>query len=133
MKKILVADDNFYNRDLVCLTFETEPYELLVAENGEQALELAQAEKPEVILLDVVMPGRLDGLAVCRMLRKHEQGRKPHIIILTVKGQTWDKQAGYDAGADDYVVKPFSPTELKQRVTGILERRLSADRSRKAS
>ncbi len=123
MKKILVVDDNFHNRNLVLLTFELEPYELLTAENGEQALVLAQSEKPDVILLDVLMPGKLDGFAVCRRLRNSEQTRNTRIVMLTVKGQTWDKEAGFEAGADDYIVKPYSPLELKHRVTNLLEAR----------
>ncbi len=120
MKKILVVDDNFYNRDLICLTFELAPYQLLLAEDGEQALALAEAEQPDVILLDVILPGKLDGLDVCRSLRRDAQTRSAHIVLVTVKGQAWDKQAGYAAGADDYVVKPFSPLDLKQRVEAVL-------------
>jgi two-component system phosphate regulon response regulator PhoB len=121
MKKLLVVDDNFHNRNLVCLTFELEPFEILMAENGEQALAVAQAEKPDVILLDVLMPGNLDGFSVCRRLRNNEQTKDSRIVMLTVKGQVWDKEAGYEAGADDYIVKPYSPLELKHRVTDLLE------------
>ncbi len=120
MQKILVVDDNFYNRDLICLTFELEPYELILAENGEQALALAQAKRPDLVLLDVILPGTLDGLQVCQMLRGTLPTNPPYIIMVSVKGQAWDKQAGYAAGADDYVVKPFSPLDLKQRVTTVL-------------
>lgn len=123
MKKILIVDDNFHNRNLVCLTFELDPYELLMAENGEQALALAQAEKPDVVLLDVLMPGNLDGYAVCRQLRSSEPTKDSRIVMLTVKGQVWDMEAGFDAGADDYIVKPYSPLELKHRVTNLLEAR----------
>ena len=121
MKKILVVDDNFHNLNLVRLIFELEPYTLLIAENGREALAIAEAERPEVILLDILLPGDLDGYLVCQLLRRNERTKNLHVIMLTAKGQEWDKEAGFAAGADEYVVKPYSPLELKDRVTAILE------------
>ena len=111
MKKILVVDDQPAVRELVSVTLE----------NGDQALALARAELPEMLLLDVQMPGgSLDGLEVCRLLKDDECTKDIYIVMLTAKGQTWDKQAGQDAGADDYFVKPFSPLQLMAKVEQIL-------------
>jgi two-component system, OmpR family, phosphate regulon response regulator PhoB len=100
---------------------EIGPYQILMAENGNQALAMAQAELPEMMLLDIQMPGgTLDGLDVCRMLKSDERTKNIYIVMLTAKGQDWDKQAGVDSGADDYFVKPFSPLELLNKVEEIL-------------
>ncbi|MEP7285657.1 MAG: response regulator [Chloroflexota bacterium] len=122
MKKILIVDDQPTVRELVSVTLEIGPYQILTAENGDQALALAQAEVPDLILLDIQMPGgKLDGLEVCRILKSAEPTKRIHIIMLTAKGQDWDKQVGYDVGADDYFVKPFSPLELINKVEDILK------------
>ncbi|MCC7451937.1 MAG: response regulator [Anaerolineae bacterium] len=121
MKKILIVDDQPAVRELVSVTLEIGPYKILTAENGDQALALARTEMPDLILLDVQMPGgSLDGLDVCRTLKKDARTRQIHIVMLTAKGQDWDKQAGREAGADDYFVKPFSPLELMNKVEAVL-------------
>jgi two-component system, OmpR family, phosphate regulon response regulator PhoB len=121
MKKILVVDDQPAVRELVSVTLEIGPYEILVAENGDQALELARTHMPDLILLDIQMPGgKLDGLDVCRILKSDEQTKDIYIVLLTAKGQDWDKQAGKEAGTDDYFVKPFSPLELMNKVEAVL-------------
>jgi two-component system, OmpR family, phosphate regulon response regulator PhoB len=120
MKKILIVDDQAPVRELVSVTLEIGPYQILAAENGHQALETARAEMPDLILLDIQMPGSLDGLEVCRILKSDPETHDMFIIILTAKGQDWDRQAGYDAGADDYFVKPFSPLELMHKVDAVL-------------
>lgn len=121
MKKILIVDDQPAVRELVSVTLEIGPYKILTAENGDQALALARAEMPDLILLDVQMPGgSLDGLDVCRTLKKDGRTKQIYIVMLTAKGQDWDKQAGREAGADDYFVKPFSPLELMNKVEAVL-------------
>ncbi len=121
MKKILIVDDQPAVRELVSITLEIGPYQILTAENGDQALIMAQSEMPDLMLLDVQMPGStLDGLDVCRTLKSSDGTRNIFIIMLTAKGQDWDKEAGADAGADDYFVKPFSPLSLMQRVEEVL-------------
>jgi two-component system phosphate regulon response regulator PhoB len=121
MKKILIVDDQPSVRELVSVTLEIGPYQILTAENGDQALNLAQAELPDLMLLDIQMPGgKLDGLEVCRALKSSERTKGIHIIMLTAKGQNWDKEAGYDVGANDYFVKPFSPLELMNKVEAVL-------------
>jgi len=121
MKKILVVDDHAAVRELVGVTLEIGPYHILTAENGDQALEVARAELPELMLLDIQMPGgQLDGLEVCRLLKNDELTRNIYIVLLTAKGQEWDKKLGFDAGADDYFVKPFSPLDLMNKVEEVL-------------
>jgi len=121
MKKILIVDDQSTVRELVSVTLEIGPYQLLTAENGDQALVLAQRELPDLMLLDIQMPGgKLDGLDVCRALKSDPATQKIYIIMLTAKGQEWDKEAGHVAGADEYLVKPFSPLELMNKVESVL-------------
>lgn len=121
MKTILVVDDQPSVRELVSVTLEIGPYRILTAENGDEALELATNELPDLILLDIQMPGgTLDGLEVCRLVKADERTRGIYIILLTAKGQNWDREAGVDAGADDYFVKPFSPLELMSKVEAVL-------------
>jgi two-component system, OmpR family, phosphate regulon response regulator PhoB len=121
MKTILVVDDQPSVRELVSVTLEIGPYRILTAENGDDALEMARNELPDLILLDIQMPGgTLDGLEVCRILKGDKHTSGIHIIMLTAKGQNWDREAGNEAGADDYFVKPFSPLELMNKVEAVL-------------
>lgn len=120
MKKILIVDDKAEVRELVSVTLEIGPYEILTAENGHEALKLAREAMPHLILLDIQMPGELDGLDVCRTLKKDAATKEIYILMLTAKGQDWDKKAGYDAGADGYFVKPFSPLQLINQIEEIL-------------
>ncbi len=116
--KILVADDDRNICELLRLYLEKEGFTPVIAEDGEQALAVFDAEKPALVLLDVMMP-RLDGWQVCRELRK-----KSHcpIIMLTAKGEVFDKVLGFDLGADDYVTKPFEAKEVIARVKAVLRR-----------
>jgi len=122
MKKILIVDDQAAVRELVSVTLEIGPYQILEASNGDEALQKARDERPDLILLDIQMPGgKLDGLQVCRLLKGDAETRNIHIVLLTAKGQEWDKQAGQEAGADDYFVKPFSPLDLMNTVEKYLK------------
>lgn len=122
MKKILIVDDQAAVRELVSVTLEIGPYQILEAANGDDALRMAQSQMPDLILLDIQMPGgKLDGLEVCRILKADEATRHIRIVFLTAKGQEWDKQAGQDAKADGYFVKPFSPLDLMNTVEDILK------------
>ena len=120
MKKILVVDDQAEVRELVKVTLEVNDYQLLMAENGQQALDMVKAEQPDLILLDIMMPGGPDGIEVCRQLKS--EGVNSTIVMLTAKGEDADVDAGYAAGADDYFVKPFSPLELIEKVEDVLGR-----------
>ncbi len=120
MKKILIVDDQQEVRELVSVTLEIGSHEILTASNGSEALEIARSAHPDVILLDVMMPGGPDGIEVCRRLKSDESTQDIYIVILTAKGQDADRQRGGDAGADDYFVKPFSPLELMQKIDTVL-------------
>lgn len=120
MKKILIVDDQSEVRELVEVTLRIGDYQILQAASGEQALETARSEKPDLILLDVMMPGEIDGIDVCRQLKGDPETAGMAIVMLTAKSQDADVAAGREAGADDYFSKPFSPLELMQKVEEIL-------------
>ncbi|HET9878380.1 MAG TPA: response regulator transcription factor [Candidatus Limnocylindria bacterium] len=119
MATILVVDDDANIRELLRLYVEREGHRTLFAASGEAALELAMRTKPDIVLLDVMLPG-MDGLEVCRRLR--DVSDVP-ILLLTARSAEGDRVIGLDLGADDYVVKPFSPRELMARVRALLRRR----------
>ena len=122
MKKILVAEDEQAIREFVVINLRRAGYDTLEAGTGEEALEIYERENGsiDVALLDIMMPGQLDGLAVCRQLR--EKSGSIGIILLTARTQEMDKVTGLLVGADDYVTKPFSPSELMARVDAIYRR-----------
>jgi two-component system alkaline phosphatase synthesis response regulator PhoP len=91
-----------------------------LASNGTEALQMARTEKPNLLLLDIMMPDGPDGLEVCRILKNDPATADINIVMLTSKGQDWDLESGYEAGANDYFVKPFSPLELIQKVEQVL-------------
>lgn len=115
-RKILIVDDNVELRMLIRLTLEFSDCELLEAENAAAGLEIIQQHQPEIVLLDVMMPGEMDGLALCRLIKNDDELKHIKVFMLSAKGQKTDIQVGDEAGADDYVVKPFSPSELMQKL-----------------
>lgn len=117
-RKILVVDDDRKTVDLIKLYLEKDGYRVLAAFDGQQALELARQKRPDLIVLDLMLP-QVDGLDVCRILRA-ESGVP--IIMLTARTTEEDKLLGLDLGADDYVTKPFSPREVVARVKAVLRR-----------
>jgi two-component system phosphate regulon response regulator PhoB len=116
---VLVADDDPDILALVRLRLERDGYEVLSAPDGETALDLALARTPDLALLDVMMP-RLDGYEVARRLRRHGPTTAIPIILLTARVQEPDVELGIEAGADDYVIKPFSPQAVGARVQAAL-------------
>ena len=116
--KILIVDDDRNICELLRLYLEKEGYETQLAYDGEQALERFAADKPGLILLDVMMP-RIDGWEVCRRIRASSQ---VPVIMLTAKGETFDKVLGLELGADDYIVKPFDTKEVVARIKAVLRR-----------
>jgi len=116
--KIMVVDDDSNICELLRLYLEKEGFEAVIMENGEKALAAFDSEKPDLILLDVMMP-RLDGWQVCREIRKTSQCP---IIMLTAKGEVFDRVLGLELGADDYVVKPFETKEVIARIKAVLRR-----------
>ena len=118
--KILVVDDERAVRESLRRALELEGYEIELAEDGGQALErLAREDQPDAVILDVLMPG-VDGLEVCRTLRS--QGSRLPVLMLTARTQVEDRVEGLDAGADDYLTKPFALEELLARVRALLRR-----------
>lgn len=120
--KILVADDSSTVRRLVSARLVADGYEVIEAEDGEEALRLAISEAPDLVVLDKVMP-KLDGLEVVRLLRDREDTRGLPIVMLTEKVGEEDVLDGLGVGVDEYMPKPFSPRELSMRVQRALERR----------
>ena len=115
---VLVADDEQRITKLVALTLHDEGFRVVTANSGEEALRKAEEVRPDIVLLDIVMPD-LDGIEVMRQLR---EWRHVPVILLTAKGATADRAKGLDLGADDYVAKPFHPDELAARVRAVLRR-----------
>ena len=122
--KLLLVDDEPTNLQVLRGILQAD-YRLLYARDGAKALELAAAELPELVLLDVMMPGEIDGIEACRRLRADSDLREVPIVMLSAKGQVSDRLAGMAAGANEYVVKPFEPALLQQVV-----QRLTADGGR---
>jgi len=120
MKKILIVDDEEKVRKLVEVTLSGGDLEVLHASSGDEALGTAREAKPDIVLLDIMMPGKLDGFDVCRLLKKDPDTKGIYIIMLTAKGQQADRKKGLALGADDYFVKPFSPMELMDKIDNIL-------------
>jgi len=125
MPKILVVDDEHNIIELVVYNLKTAGYETISAEDGKTGLTLAIEEKPDLILLDVMLPG-MNGLDVCRELRNEYQLRMP-IIMLTARADEIDKVLGLEFGADDYMTKPFSIRELMARIKAALRRSETAE------
>jgi two-component system, OmpR family, phosphate regulon response regulator PhoB len=120
VKKILIVDDVEEVRDLVEKTLRRSDRQVFKADNGEAGVQMAIAESPDIIMMDVMMPGTVDGLQATRILKSHPNTKDCTVILLTAKGQSVDRQQGTEAGADDYIVKPFSPLELMKKVDKIL-------------
>ena len=120
MKKILIADDRQEVRDLVEATLRRGRYTVLTAANGVQAIETARAEKPDLILMDIAMPGDIDGLEATRILKNDPATSFLKVVMLTGRGQASDQEKAFQSGADDYFVKPFSPLELLRKIDGVV-------------
>ncbi|NLZ47034.1 MAG: response regulator transcription factor [Clostridiales bacterium] len=123
MAKILVVDDEAKIRTVVREYAEYEGYEVGEAEDGMQAVEMAKANNYDIIIMDIMMP-RLDGFSACKEIRKT---LKTPVIMLSARGEEYDKLFGFELGIDDYVVKPFSPKELLARVSAVLSRAASKE------
>jgi DNA-binding response OmpR family regulator len=119
---VLAADDDEDILALIAFRLERSGYTVILARDGEEALALARDERPDLAVLDVMMP-KLDGFALTRRLRTDEATSRMPIILLTARAQDADVQRGFDVGADDYLRKPFNPQELRARVQAILGRR----------
>jgi len=121
MKKgrILVVDDEVYIVHILDFSLGMEGYEVVTALNGEEALAKAAEHKPDLVVLDIMMP-RMDGYETCRRLKGDEATRHIPVILLSAKGRNVDQKMGFEVGADDYITKPFSPRKLVERINAIL-------------
>ena len=118
-KKVLICDDEPFILESVSYVAREEGHQVFTAEDGEESLRVAREERPDLMFLDLMMP-RKNGYEVCKALREQEDTRSIHIIILTARGQETDRIRGIEAGAQEYMTKPFSPRKLRQRMREIL-------------
>ena len=120
MKKILVAEDEQDIEELIAFTLRYGGYEVISVSNGEEAFESACRNKPDLILLDIRMPV-MSGIEACKLLKADPLTSHIPIVFLSAKGQKSEIKEGFEAGAEDYLLKPFSPEELNKRLREILE------------
>jgi DNA-binding response OmpR family regulator len=120
-RKILVVDDEAVLVETIAYNLEQDGYQVVTAADGNSALEAARRERPNMVILDIMLPG-VDGLEICRRLRREKETARVPIIMLTAKGDEIDRVVGLEVGADDYVTKPFGRRELLARVRALFRR-----------
>ncbi len=116
MKKILIVEDHADIRKLLRMTLEFSEFEVFEAANGDEAWLQAQQIQPDIVLLDVMMPGELSGLELCCSIKTCPALGHTRVVLLTARGSAQDRQAGFNAGADEYLVKPFSTLKLLETI-----------------
>ena len=117
--KILVVDDEVNITQILEFSIGAEGFEVISAQNGEEAIEKARREQPDLIILDIMMP-KIDGYEACRILKANPLTKNIPVVLLTAKGRDIDKRLGMEVGATDYIVKPFSPNKLVERIHQLL-------------
>jgi two-component system phosphate regulon response regulator PhoB len=120
MKKILIVDDKKEIRQLVEVTLRSEDYKILQAGDGKEGIEIAKAERPDLILMDIMMPGDMSGLEATKAIKNDPETKNIPVIMLTAQGRKQDREIGLEAGADDFFTKPFRPLELIKKVEEVL-------------
>ncbi len=118
-KRILIVEDHADIRRLIRMTLEFEEHDIHEAVNADEGLEAVKRLRPELLLLDVMMPGSMDGLDLCRLVKSDPSLGLPQVILLTARGQSQDIEAGMNAGADAYLLKPFSPLKLIETINNL--------------
>jgi len=118
-KKILIADDNEYIREALTYLLEDEGYTVSQAKDGAEALRKVREVSPDILFLDIMMP-EINGYDVCRAIKNDPDLKKTYVILLTAKGQVEEQERGKEVGADEYVLKPFSPMEILAKIKNIL-------------
>jgi two-component system OmpR family response regulator len=121
MGYILIAEDDAHIRLLIQRKLETAGYKVRTTPNGSEALKMALDDPPRMVLLDIMLPG-MDGLEVCQAIKTELAAKAPYVIIISARGSEDDVRAGEAAGADDYLIKPFSPHDLLEHVEALLDR-----------
>jgi two-component system alkaline phosphatase synthesis response regulator PhoP len=114
-KKILIADDNEHVRESLASILEDEGYALWIAKDGAEALRKVREVSPDILILDVTMP-EMSGYEVCRIIKSDPDLKKTFVLMLSAKGQATEQERGKEVGADEYLVKPFSPSEILARI-----------------
>jgi len=122
--RILVVDDEIYIVHILDFSLGMEGYEVITALDGEAALEKMATERPDLIVLDIMMP-KLDGYEVCKAIKGNPETAHIPVILLSAKGRNVDQKMGFDVGADDYITKPFSPRKLVERINQLLGQTVS--------
>ncbi len=117
---ILVADDEPFIQRSLAFVLKKEGFEVLTADNGQEAIEKAKEFRPKIMFLDIMMP-KMNGLSVCRAIKSDETLKASYVVILTAKGQEVDRELGFREGADHFMTKPFSPREVVEMVRGIMK------------
>ncbi|MEK6700193.1 MAG: response regulator [Nitrospirota bacterium] len=120
-KKILIADDNENIREALTYLLEDEGYKLALARDGADALKKVREFLPDILFLDIMMP-EMNGYEVCRAIKNDPKLRNTYVIMLTAKGQVAEQERGKEVGADEYIVKPFSPMEILSKIKNILDK-----------
>jgi DNA-binding response OmpR family regulator len=118
-RKILVVDDERYILHILDFSLGAEGYEVITAGDGEQAVERTKVDHPDLIVMDIMMP-KMDGFEACKQIKSDPDTKDIPVIMLTAKGRDIDRKRGIDAGADEYLTKPFSPAKLIERVQTVL-------------
>lgn len=119
-KKILIADDNENIREALTYLLEDEGYALSLAKDGSETVKKVREFRPDILFLDIMMP-EMNGYEVCRIIKNDPELKKTYVIMLTAKGQIVEQERGKEVGADEYIVKPFSPMEILTKIKNILE------------
>jgi DNA-binding response OmpR family regulator len=123
MKKILIVDDSREIRELVIATLETEEYKVFEAADGAKAIAISLMEKPDFVIMDVMLPGRINGIEATKIIKSNPLTRHCTVIILTGADDNDVRKKGLDAGARDFFVKPFSPLDLLQKLEDVFDGR----------
>lgn len=118
-KRILIVEDHADIRKLIRMTLEFESFEIHEAASADEGLEMIRQLKPDLLLLDIMMPGQLDGIDLCRIVKSDPSLGRPQVVILTARTQAKDIETGMNAGADAYLLKPFSPLKLIETIDGL--------------
>lgn len=126
MPRILIAEDEKDIRELIAFTLRFAGFDVLLATNGMEAVEVAEAERPDLVILDVRMP-KMSGYEACRRLKENPQTAALPVVFLSAKGQDSEVQQGLESGAEEYILKPFAPDELIQQVRDILNRHTQSE------
>jgi two-component system, OmpR family, alkaline phosphatase synthesis response regulator PhoP len=125
-RKVLIVDDEADIIDLLAYNLEQEGFTVMTAMDGETAIDLAREEKPDLVLLDIMMP-KMDGIEACRQIRAIPELKQVYIIFLTARSEEYSEVAGFDVGADDYISKPIKPRVLISRIKAVMRREQAQD------